>query len=45
MYRALKDAGKNVQKIELSGEDHYLSHGPTRLQALKATIDFVNKNI
>lgn len=45
MYRALKDAGKTVEIVELEGEDHYLSHGATRLQALSETIEFVNKHI
>ncbi|MDP5029983.1 MAG: S9 family peptidase [Paraglaciecola sp.] len=45
MYNALKKAGKDVEKIELEGEDHYLSHGETRLKALKATIEFVKKHI
>jgi dipeptidyl aminopeptidase/acylaminoacyl peptidase len=45
MYRALKKADKQVDKIELEGEDHNLSHGPTRLKALKAMVEFVNKHI
>jgi len=45
MYNALKKAGKTVDKIELLDEDHYLSKGKTRLEALNATIDFVNKHI
>lgn len=45
MYRALKEAGKSVEQVELIDEDHYLSHGKTRLEALKATINFVNKHI
>jgi len=45
MYRALKKARKKVQKIELEGEDHYLSHGETRLKALRAIIEFVDKHI
>jgi dipeptidyl aminopeptidase/acylaminoacyl peptidase len=45
MYRALKNADKQVDKIELEGEDHNLSHGPTRLKALKAMVEFVNKHI
>lgn len=45
MYRALKKANKTVKKVELKGEDHYLSNGKTRLQALKAIVEFVNKHI
>jgi dipeptidyl aminopeptidase/acylaminoacyl peptidase len=45
MYRALKNADKKVDKIELEGEDHNLSHGPTRVKALKAMVEFVNKHI
>lgn len=44
MYRALKDAGKKVERLELADEDHYLSKGATRLQAIQAIVDFVNKN-
>lgn len=45
MYRALKNAGKQVEKIELEDEDHNLSHGSTRIEALKAMVEFVNKHI
>jgi len=45
MHRALKRAGKDVEFIELDGDDHYLSFGETRTQALKAIIRFVDENI
>ena len=45
MYRALKQAGKDVEFIELDGDDHYLSFGETRTQALKAILRFVEENL
>lgn len=42
MFRALKNADKAVEKLELKGEDHYLSNGETRL---KAVINFVGQHI
>jgi dipeptidyl aminopeptidase/acylaminoacyl peptidase len=44
MADALKRAGKPVQLVTLKHEDHYLSHGDTRLQMLQASIDFLEKN-
>jgi dipeptidyl aminopeptidase/acylaminoacyl peptidase len=41
MERALRDAGKTVQLVELEGEDHWLSDAPTRLEALKAIDTFL----
>ena len=37
MRRALKEAGKDVELLKIDGDDHYLSSGETRPQALKAT--------
>jgi acetyl esterase/lipase len=45
MYKRLKKAGKKVKFVELDGEDHYLSSGETRKQALKEIVYFVNKHI
>ncbi|MBO9707788.1 MAG: S9 family peptidase [Caulobacter sp.] len=44
MLKALKAAGKPVELTTLSAEDHWLSREPTRIQMLKATIDFVEKH-
>ena len=44
MADALRKAGKPVELIELSSEDHWLSRGETRLQMLKATVAFLEKN-
>jgi dipeptidyl aminopeptidase/acylaminoacyl peptidase len=44
MADALKRAGKPVEMVVLRREDHWLSHGETRLQMLQATMDFVEKN-
>lgn len=45
MEKALKKAKKDVTFVELKGDDHWLSLGTTRLQTLKATVEFINKNI
>jgi len=44
MAAALRRAGKPVELIELPAEDHFLSSGVTRLQMLKATVAFLEKN-
>jgi dipeptidyl aminopeptidase/acylaminoacyl peptidase len=44
MADALKKADKPYAFVVLSHEDHWLSRGDTRLQMLKATMDFVEKN-
>jgi dipeptidyl aminopeptidase/acylaminoacyl peptidase len=44
MRHALAAAGKPVNFVELSGEDHYLSKAATRTQALEAAVAFVQKN-
>ena len=44
MIDALKRAGKPAQMIVLKREDHWLSHGDTRLQMLQATMDFLARN-
>lgn len=45
MNKALKKAKKDVTFIELKGEDHFMSNGPTRLTALEETVKFVNAHI
>jgi dienelactone hydrolase len=44
MQTALNKAGKPTDLIVLDGEDHWLTSGATRLQMLKATMAFVEKN-
>jgi dipeptidyl aminopeptidase/acylaminoacyl peptidase len=44
MVDALKRAGKPAEMVVLDHEDHWLSHGDTRLQMLRATMDFLAKN-
>ena len=44
MLAAMNRAGKPVQLITTKGEDHWLSHGDTRVQTLTAALDFVQKN-
>lgn len=41
MFKAMKKAGKVVELVELKREDHWLSHGETRLQMLAATVAFL----
>ena len=43
MRRALKDAAKPVELIELPGEDHFLSREETRVATVKASVAFVEK--
>src|SRR6185436_7628123 len=45
MERALRDAGKNVQLVELAGEDHWLSEADTRLETLTALDTFLAKHL
>lgn len=45
MHKALKRAGKDVEFIKLDGDDHYLSFRETRIQALQATIRFVEEHL
>lgn len=43
MFDALKKAGKTVEMVTLSHEDHWLSTGSTRLEMLQATMAFLAK--
>jgi dipeptidyl aminopeptidase/acylaminoacyl peptidase len=43
MERELKRAGKPVEFVTLKGEDHYMSKEETRLEMLKASVEFVLK--
>jgi dipeptidyl aminopeptidase/acylaminoacyl peptidase len=43
MAKAMKRAGKAYEMVTLDREDHYLSRGATRLQALRAMVGFVEK--
>ena len=45
MRDALKGAKKQVEYIELAGEDHWLSTGATRTEMLRASIDFIDRHI
>jgi dipeptidyl aminopeptidase/acylaminoacyl peptidase len=44
MASALKKAGKSVQFVTLGEEDHWLSRSETRLQMLKACVEFLRAN-
>jgi dipeptidyl aminopeptidase/acylaminoacyl peptidase len=41
MLDALRSNKKEVELVTLKKEDHWLSHGETRLQMLEATVDFL----
>ena len=43
MVDALTKAGKKVEVVTLTGEDHWLSRGDTRLQMLQATTAFLER--
>ena len=45
MYSKLKKAGKEVEFLKLKGENHHLVNQETRSEALKATIEFVNRHL
>ena len=45
MEKALKRAGKDVSFVRLNGEDHWMSEGKTRTDALRATAEFVDQHI
>jgi dipeptidyl aminopeptidase/acylaminoacyl peptidase len=44
MESALKHAGKSVELVTMKHEDHWLSHGDTRLQMLEACVTFLKTN-
>jgi len=44
MERALREAGKPVEFLQLAGEDHWLSREETRLAMLKAAVAFVERH-
>lgn len=44
MFDALTAAGREVRFVKLDGEDHWLSHGATRLQMLQEIVSFLRKN-
>jgi fermentation-respiration switch protein FrsA (DUF1100 family) len=43
LAKAMKQAGKPVQLVTLDKEDHYLSHGATRLQMLQSSVAFLRQ--
>lgn len=45
MYSSLKSNKKSVELIKLKGDNHHLLESETRLQALEATVNFVNKHL
>ena len=45
MARALKEAGKNVTLVKLDGDDHWLSHGATRVRMLQELEKFLGAQL
>lgn len=45
MYKKLKRAKKPVTLVKLKNEDHHLSQPETRMEALEATIEFIDQHI
>jgi len=45
MARALKEAGKDVTLVKLDGDDHWLSHGATRVQMLQQLEKFLGAQL
>lgn len=45
MERALKRAKKPVELVLLEGEDHYLSHSKTRIDALRSLDSFIHEHL
>lgn len=45
MYSALKRKKKSVSLVKLEGDNHFLLESETRLQALEATVNFVNQHL
>jgi dipeptidyl aminopeptidase/acylaminoacyl peptidase len=45
MYDRLRGAGKDVRFVQLSGEDHWLSDAPTRIQMLRELETFLAANL
>lgn len=45
MERALREAGKTVQYVQLDGEDHWLSQAKTRLETLQAVDKFLGQQL
>ena len=45
MKRALEELGKPVELLVMEEEDHWLSNGPTRLQAARAMETFLEEQI
>lgn len=43
MHSRLSDAKKNSTLVVLKGEDHFLSSGETRMEALSHVVEFLNK--
>ena len=44
MFDAMRRAHKDVQLVVLKGEDHWLSHGQTRLQMLQSSVAFLRQH-
>lgn len=45
MERRLRDAGKQVRYVELTGDDHWLSDAPTRISMLRELESFLGQHL
>ena len=45
MSKAIKKANGDVRLVKLKDDDHYLQNSKTRIQAVKETVEFVEKHI
>ena len=44
MYDAMNKAGKSVEMVQLSQEDHWMSREPTRIQVVQSMVNFILKH-
>lgn len=45
MHKALREADKQVEFVQLDGEDHWLTYPDTRLAALRTIAEFVERHL
>jgi dipeptidyl aminopeptidase/acylaminoacyl peptidase len=45
MYKALRKAGKDVELVDIKGEDHWMSQAETRIEMLRAVAEFIEEHL
>ena len=45
MYKALRKAGKDVEFVDIKGEDHSMSQAKTRIEMLRAVAEFIERHL